>query len=95
MVSPERIQQMKLEVARKLRNPMAPLIIEQAHVVIGKTASLFVGATDKAKIQEMSDHLLSAFPEEMDGIAASPEFITAVCVLLSESLVQFAANANK
>jgi hypothetical protein len=70
-------------------NPMAPIILQNTYKSVEQAGSMFASIAERNRTADIKQDLLQAFPENMDDVAASPEFIVAVCALLAQALIQY------
>lgn len=82
---------------KRTGNPVAPLIMNELANAIEHARGLFPNRDmSEERVKGYQERLLKDFPEEeLSQIAATPEFITAMMVMVKTSLIGFTNQSHK
>lgn len=72
-------------------NPLAPIILQEAYGRANQVGAMLSCVASKAEVQSIADRLLKDYSDvEIDKLCATPEFIIALCGLLTNALLAYA-----
>lgn len=73
------------------KNPLAPIILQEAFAHLEPLGKMMAGIADKAEVERIMNKLLSAAEagENIEELCAKPEFIVTLTSMLSGALVAY------
>lgn len=70
-------------------DPLASQKLSAAYTAAERLGPCLRTLAKREDVEALCEKLLSAFPEDMNDIAASPAFIIALCAMLSNSCLMY------
>lgn len=71
-------------------DPLAPIRMQKAYGAIADLGQMMAGQCDAVKVSKYVDYMTQEWSNEINKVCHEPEFIMALCGMLSESLVTYA-----
>jgi hypothetical protein len=83
-------------VITRTQNPVAPILLQDLHGAATGMAKTLAAISSQEQVEHLSLRLLRDFSDtELKTIPGSPEFLMALCALVTEASVAFAQGSTK
>ena len=86
------IREMATSMIKRSGEPLAPVILEQLYSALCNSKRVF-NKCNQAEVERLHKIFMGSFTDsELDEISGSPEFITALVIMLKVSLTRYGSS---